>query len=412
MNVYRGTANVTRAACLAVCLVLAVGWVRAAATEGAGVPEPYEVLVNNVFFDTFITDAIRDISLQTGVPILADATVTGFVTLDLLDVPLPEALRQVAISGGYTVKWMEGYYIIGSATPGSPLYHMLSVTERIKLSHLNAANLPNMLVPAFRDMVRVDPTTNSAIVTGPPETVARIIDDLRKMDVAPYQVRIDALITEVTSQGRANLGLDWSWREQSNEQGIAVQFANLVGSLGYSITGGMDRFLAELRAQVSAGNAKIRANPNLVTVEGKPASLFVGKQNYYRIVSGTSDAQVTRLEPIEAGVTLEITARVSDDGWILLEIAPSVSDVQGNNVGDLPVIGRRRVSTTVRVRDGETIGIGGLLQELEVETTSRVPILGSLPIIGRLFSVERTQVDETEVIILITPAILRDEAAN
>lgn len=383
-----------------------------AQSDSAEVGEPYDELVNNVFFDTYITDAIRDISMQTGVPILTDSTVGGFVTLDLFDVPLPDALRQLVLPGGYALKWMGGYYIVGSAKPDSPLFHMLSETERVKVTHLKAPDVPAMLSLAFRDYVRVDATTNSVVVTGPPEVVARIKEDIRKLDVAPYQIRIDALITEVTSQGRLNLGLDWGWDEISKDEGVSVRFANLVGSIGYSLMGGMDRFLAELRAQVNAGNAHIRANPNIVAIEGKPASLFIGKVNYYRITTGSESSPATRLESIEAGVSLDITARVSDDGQIVLDIAPSVSDVQGNGIGDLPVIGRRRVSTTVRVRDGETIGIGGLLQEVEVETTSRVPILGHLPIIGRLFSAERRQVDETEVIILITPTILRDEASN
>lgn len=395
---------------LVISAVCAVVPVQADAVEGAA--EPYDLLVNNVFFDTYITDALRDISMQTGVPIVTDMTVGGFVTLDLLDVPVPEAIRQLATPGGYTVKWMDGYYIVGSARPDSPLFSILSVTERVKLTHLNAADLPSMLIPVFRDQVRVDPATNSVIVTGAPNTVARIVEDIKKMDVPPYQIRIDALVTEVSSQGRRNLGLDWSWDERSSDDGLSVSFTNLIGSIGYSITGGLDRFMASLRSQVSDGHAKILANPNLVTLEGKPASLFVGKVNYYRIVTGSADSPATRLESIEAGVTLEIKARVSDDGIITLEIAPSIADVQGTGAGDLPVIGRRRVSTTVRVRDGETIALGGLLQELEVETKSQVPILGTLPILGRLFSTERTQVEETEVLIFITPTILHDEAAR
>lgn len=373
--------------------------------------EPYDALVNNVFFDMYITDALRDVSLQTDVPILTDTTVAGFVTLDLFDVPLPDALRQLVLPGGYSVRWMDGYYIVGSARPESPLFHILSVTERVELRHIEAAELLGMLVPPFRDRVRVDLNTNSAIVTGPPEIVERIIADIEKMDVAPYQIRIDALVTEIGSQGREALGLDWSWSdESSSSDGNSVTFTNLVGSLGYTLTGGLDRFLLSLRNEVTAGNAHIRANPNLVTLEGKPASLFIGKVNYYRIVTGTESSPTTRLEAIEAGVSLDITARVSADGMIVLDISPSVSDVQGYGSGDLPLIGRRRISTTVRVRDGETIALGGLLQETTTETKSQVPLLGSLPIIGRLFSTERSMTEETELIILITPQILHDEA--
>lgn len=371
---------------------------------------PADVFVTNVFFDTFIIDALSDLSLDSGIPILADATVSGFVTVELFDVPLPLALEQLLLPGGYTFRWMDGYYLVGSARRDSPLFHLLSVTERVKLKHLRAPDVPGMLPQAFRDLVRPDATTNSVIVSGEAGLVERIVADIHSIDVAPYQIQIDALITEVNEQGRRSLGLDWSWTETvpESQRATRVGISQLIGSIGYSFSG-VDMLLMQLRNVVEEGDAKIRANPTLVALEGERASLFVGRTNYYRIVSGSDQATTTRLEAIEAGVTLDILARVSDDGVIVLEISPSVDDVQGQGTNDMPVVGRRRVSTTVRVRDGETIGIGGLLQEIEVQNHSRVPLLGSLPIFGRLFSTDRTTQEETEVLIFITPHILRDD---
>lgn len=372
--------------------------------------EPFDVLVTNVFFDTFILDALSDLSMDSGIPILADSTVSGFVTVELFDTPLPLALEQVLLPAGYTYKWMDGYYLVGSARRDSPLFHLLSVTERVKLKHLHASDVPAMLSQVFRDLVRPDATTNSVIVSGEAAVVQRILDDIEKMDIPPYQIQIDALITEVNEQGRRSLGLDWSWTESvpESQRTTRIGISQLIGSIGYSFTG-VDMLLMQLRNVVEQGDAKIRANPTLVALEGEPASLFVGKTNYYRMVSGTDRSPTTRLEAIEAGVTLDILARVSDDGIIVLEISPGVDDVQGQGANDMPVVGRRRVRTTVRVRDGETIGIGGLLQETEVESHSRVPLLGSLPIFGRLFSNTRTTYEESEVLIFITPRIVRDE---
>lgn len=376
----------------------------------AGVPEPVDVLVTNVFFDTFILDALSDLSLDSGIPILADTTVGGFVTVELLDVPLPMALEQLLLPGGYTYKWMDGYYLVGSARRDSPLFHVLSVTERVKLTHVRAADVPAMLAQPFRDLVRPEPTTNSVIVSGEESTVNRILEDIAKIDVAPYQIQIDALVTEVSEQGRKSLGLDWSWTEEvpASQRVTRVGVQQLVGTIGYSFSG-VDALLMQLRNVVERGDAKIRANPTLVALENEPASMFVGRTTYYRIVTGTNQSPVTRLEAIEAGVHLNILARVGDDGDIVLQIAPSVEDVQGHGADDMPVVGSRRVQTTVRVRDGETIAIGGLLQEVEVDSHSRVPLLGSLPIFGRLFSSDRTTTEETEVLIFITPRILRDE---
>lgn len=414
VTVARGrSSNVIRAviALALVALLLSVVGTGARA-QTLGIDEPNDVLVTNVFFDTFIIDALSDLSLDSGIPIVADATVTGFVSLELFDVPLSAALEQLLLPGGFTYKWMNGYYLVGSARRDSPLFHLLSVTERIKLKHLRAQDVTTMLSQQFRDLVRPDPATNSVIVSGEAAIVERILDDIAKIDIPPYQIQIDALVTEVNEKGRHTLGLDWSWAERvpDAQRGNRLGINQLIGSVGYSFSG-VDMLLMQLRNVIEDGGAKIRANPTLVALEGEPASLFVGKTTYYKLTTGsnTSQTQTTRLEAIEAGVRLDILARVSDDGTIVLEIAPGVDDVQGQGADNMPVVGRRRVATTVRVKDGETIGIGGLLQEIEVENTSRVPLLGSLPIFGKLFSNSRTTQEETEVLIFITPRILQDE---
>src|SRR5690606_30718183 len=387
------------------------------ATEGAVLDpeELYELRVDNIFFDTFIRDALADISLQTGVPIVADTTVTGFVTLELVDVPLPVALEQLLWPAGYTFRWMDGYYLVGSADQQSPLYHVLSVSRRVKLEHAVAEEVRQALPQAFRDRTQADPATNSLVVTAAEGVVERIVEEIRRLDQPPYQLRIDALVTEINSHGRRTLGLDWSWLDDQRRgigKGSPADIGNLAGNvLGLSFVLDMRDFLINLRHAMEQGDATIRANPSVVTLEGKPASLFVGNVTYY-VMSAGEGAQTTisRLEAIEAGVTLEILARVSDDGVIVLEVAPSVSDVQGSAIqdGTLPVIGRRQVKTTVRVRDGETLALGGLLQQREVEQRTRVPILGDLPIFGRLFSSTRRSQEETEVLVFITPHILRD----
>lgn len=393
-------------------LVAASGVIKGATLDPE---ELYDVRVDNIFFDTFIRDALADISLQTGVPIVADTTVTGFVTLELVDVPLPQALEQLLWPAGYTFRWMDGYYLVGSADQQSPLYHVLSVSRRVKLEHARAEDVRQALPQAFRDRTQADAATNSLVVTAAEGVVDRIIEEIHRLDQPPYQLRIDALVTEVSSQGRRTLGLDWSWLDDENRgigRGSPVGVGNLASNvLGLSFVFNMRDFLVNLRHAVERGDATIRANPSVVTLEGKPASLFVGNVTYYVMSAGNgSQTTISRLEAIEAGVTLELMARVSDDGVIILEVSPSVSDVQGSAIqdGTLPVVGRRQVKTTVRVKDGETLALGGLLQQREVEQRTRVPILGDLPIFGRLFSSTRRSQEETEVLVFITPHILRD----
>src|SRR5690606_13989850 len=147
------------------------------ATEGAVLDpeELYELRVDNIFFDTFIRDALADISLQTGVPIVADTTVTGFVTLELVDVPLRRALEQLLWPAGYTFRWMDGYYLVGSADEQSPLFHVLSVSRRVKLEHGEAQQVREALPDAFRDRTRADVATNSIVITAAEDVVERIV---------------------------------------------------------------------------------------------------------------------------------------------------------------------------------------------------------------------------------------------
>jgi len=112
-----------------------------------------------------------------------------------------------------------------------------------------------------------------------------------------------------------------------------------------------------------------------------------------------------RLETLRTGISLKFTPRVSETGEILLKVEPEVSDAI--EVADgLPMVNRRRVATSIRVKDGETIVIGGLKLKSEYEAKSKVPLLGDLPILGLFFSSTRKASTETEVVIFITPKIM------
>jgi len=154
---------------------------------------------------------------------------------------------------------------------------------------------------------------------------------------------------------------------------------------------------------VEEGKATIRANPRVAALEGKEATIFVGQEKYYVIVTGPETYPYRTLESIAAGVTLSLIPYVAENGDITVHIAPEVSDVTGEGLEGLPVITKRRAETTVRVKDGETIVIGGLVQEQETKILRRVPLLGYIPLVGILFRYYRPTKSQTEVVIFITP---------
>jgi type IV pilus assembly protein PilQ len=171
-------------------------------------------------------------------------------------------------------------------------------------------------------------------------------------------------------------------------------------------------FKASLKALIQDGKVKIRANPRVATLEGQKASIIIGKEQYYVIVTGLAPYSYGQLERIPVGVSLNMTPYISDKGEITVEIQPEVSDVVGTGATGLPVVSKRSVTTTIRVKDGETIVIGGLLQKNESTVRRKIPLLGDIPILGLLFSRTDRRVDEVETVIFITPHILTEGARS
>lgn len=369
--------------------------------------------INNIFIDTYITEALQSIAFEAGVNILSDVTVEGYVNLELNDVPFLQALELILTPGGYTYKALDATtYLVGRATPGSPMAHLLGTTSRYKFQHIDAESARRLVPSEYNSFVKFDAASGAAVVTGSPSMVERIMADLRVMDVPPQQVVIEALITEISLDAADSLGIDWSWLSGNSPilEPNRVEFTNLVGTISYVTASGWDRFRSTLKALVNDGKAVIRANPRIAVLDGKEASIFIGNQRYYQIMSGSNENPFVRLESIDAGVSLKVRPQVAENGEITVHIEPEVSDVVNIAASDgLPQINRRNAVTTVRVKEGQTISIGGLFQRTQSQVVSKVPILGDLPILANLFRNTTTVEQETEVMVFITPHLMSDE---
>ena len=386
---------------------LAAGLLMLAAVHAAAFAE--QPTVTNVFVDTFITEALQDVAFETGVNIIADTGLDRFITLELWETPLEEALALILTPGGYTfAKISENTYLAGQTDPESPVFHLLSRTESYRLQHIGAESAKRLLPSMWERYVAFDEESRTAVISAPPEIARRILDDLNRIDVPRRQIVIEALVTELSETGRHILSLDWEW----NDPGLGFQqsyagLSSLVASVGYLAPGGLDRLFVSLRNLVTEGEAHVHANPSVTALDGEQAEIFVGKERYFRIETGSEQNPSTRLQPIEAGVSLRILPRIADQGEITIQIEPDISDVTWTGEGGLPEVNRRRVATTVRVQDGQTIAIGGLLQSSRNQVVRKVPVLGDLPILAHLFRSVSVAEEETEVMVFITPRILQ-----
>ncbi len=375
-------------------------------------------LISNVFYETDVKEALAAIAGQSGINIVTDQTVYGFISLALVDVPFEEALRRVLAPFGLTFRKMPGYYMVGGAYPDNPSFPLLSITERLVPSYIKAETVPLLLSKFYEPFLHVDPKTNVLTITASPEIIQKIKQELVSIDVPPRQVMVEALVTELTKAARKSLGIDASWlgTKDGRDLSVILPIGNLLDStlgIRYSrpeakFEGWSGTFSATLKALVQDGKVNIRANPRVATLEGQKATILIGKEQYYVIITGTVGYAYGQLERIPVGVSLDIVPYISDKGEITVEIHPEVSDVVGTGATGLPVVSKRSVTTTVRVKDGETIVIGGLLQKNESTVRRKIPLLGDIPILGYLFSRTDKTVDEVETVIFITPHILTD----
>ena len=397
-------------------------------------------LVTNIFYETDLQQALSDISAQTGVSILADSTVQGNVSVDLKDMELEKALTMLLMSGGYAFTKLDGYYLVGQADPSNPNFFLLTKTEYFELRHTSPQVIISLLTQPYgrylsavgaspqtmaqryqqsgsnRSYSTSQTTSTSGtvpgvpdlygiVITAPPCMMSRIKADITALDKPPLQVMLDVVIVELNQDALKDLGVDWATRWLS--QDLTSVAANLV----YSTVANNE--IAKVTALVQNGRGKLRANPRLATVEGQTAELEVGKETYFSIVTGPVTYPYATIETIKSGIFLRVTPRVIEpEGEIVARIEPEVRDVTGKGANGLPEITFRRAITNLRVKNGESIVIGGLINEVTSSSVSKVPLLGDIPLIGGLFRRKSTQQSKTEVIIIVTPHIITDASSG
>jgi type II secretory pathway component GspD/PulD (secretin) len=383
-----------------------------------------DCLVTNVFYDTDIREVLNSIASQCQVTIMFDETVAGILTMELNNVPIEEALRRVLQPYGLTYRWMGEYYLVGAPRPDNPSFPLLAETKLYRPNFIKAEDVPLMLSSYYQPYLRVNRETNTVTLTGSPELIKRMKQDLQEVDQPPRQVLIEALVTETSTDVGLELGVLWDIQASQGRDSLRVSsyppslngdsilfepspdgFSMFFDRVGIHSSDWLAEFRVKLAALLDDGEASIRANPRIATLEGKKARIFIGREEYFSILTGSVTFNYAQLEVIKTGISLTITPYVSEDGFITLEVEPEVSDVVGSGSTGLPVTNKRSVVTKVRVREGETVVIGGLFVEYAVRVERKVPILGSIPILGYLFKHTSNQVRNGEVMVLITPRL-------
>ncbi len=289
-------------------------------------------------------------------------------------------------------------------------------------------------------IIWADEQTNALIITAPPKVMRSMMTVVDKIDIRRAQVLVEAIVVEVLAENAAELGITWA----AYDEGIAVGATDfsaispgavgiLTGALGddpteaaSGIVDGVNvgigsvsedglSFAAVLQALEADTNSNIMATPTLVTMDNEEAQIEVGQEVPFVTGSftntGGNNGAVNPFQTVErqqVGITLKITPQINEGDAILLTIDQEVSSVSDSTQAVDLITNNRTITTAVIVDDGATLVLGGLIRDEMREREQRVPVLGSIPLLGALFRGKSAQLVKTNLMVFIKPTIIRD----
>ena len=270
---------------------------------------------------------------------------------------------------------------------------------------------------AARIRIVADETNNSLVITATSGEYRRLKNTLTKIDVAPAQVMLEATIAEVTLNDQLKFGLRWYFARGQSQFRLTDSVLGAVAPAfpGFSYFLNTPNVQVAINALSSITDVNIVSSPTLMVLDNKRAVLQVGDE--VPVATQSAVGVVAPGAPVvnsiafrSTGIILGITPRISDNGRVLLDIEQEVSDVvpTTSSTIDSPTIQQRRVRTTVAVNDGESLVLAGLIQDKSTRDRQAVPLLGGIPVVGNLFKNKTDTIRRTELLIAITPRIVKD----
>jgi general secretion pathway protein D len=262
----------------------------------------------------------------------------------------------------------------------------------------------------------VDEEMHALVIQTVPSEYQRILRILRRLDMAGTQIMIEASIAEVDLTDELKFGVKWFFEKGNHSFTFTDAASGAVASAfpGFSYFLSASNINVALDALSNVTKVHVISTPNVTVMDNKTAMLQVGDQ----VPISTSTSQSTSssgapilnsIQMVDTGVILSVTPHVNDSGRVLLDIEQEVSTATTTTTSNInsPTIQQRRVRTTVAVADGETVALGGLIQERNTVTRNSMPVLGDIPMLGNAFGTKDDQINRTELLILIRPRVVR-----
>ena len=381
---------------------------------------------------------IRQLTEPADVDLILSPEVTGKVTVKLTDVPLEEALTNILATHGY------GYI------RGENLIRIVPINEIIERPEMLMSRIYRI---AYTDVGEVEaalkkfiskqgslssnPSTSNIIVTDVESKIKAIDTFISEVDRITPQILVEARIYDITSKDRLDLGIEWAGGRNttiasavgSNPSagrkdpfiiggfsGATGKTSNTSGSLRLGwFNAGID-IDTMLKAQQENINAKLLANPRILVLDNESALIkIISEIPYQELTESSGGGSIGTTNFREVGVELEVIPHLTRDKMIRLHLKPKFSvktgDVvtvgSGAGVGyDQPIIDRREADTTLLVKDGQTVVLGGLRKKEVSQQVNKIPLLGDIPLVGGLFRFEGEDTTTSELVVFVTPRLV------
>jgi len=367
--------------------------------------------ISLTFHDVEISEAMEMLSIKEHVNIILAKDVEGTISVNLYNVTLRQAILSIADAAGYAVEYRNGsYFVLRREESGKYAQSGLTELRALKVEYSDTSVVEEILETYLSEYGKI---TNLAerrllIVEDLPSFINRIESILAEIDQEPKQIFIEAKILEISLRDVESFGLDWA-KIFSSDGGTGI-----VGTRGLSnsISPGLFFDLVTPNVEVALdalfarGRLRTLSTPKLLALEDQEAEVIIGDRLGFRVTTTINEVTTETIEFLESGVILRVLPSVDGKGRIMMSIHPEVST--GRIEDGIPNQVTTEVTTQMLVEDGQTVFIGGLIRRSLDQNREGVPILGDLPLLGRVFSNKFDSSTNTETVVMITPHIVDD----
>jgi len=376
-----------------------------------------------------IVDILTTLSDECNLSIIIYGSIEGSITASYRSQTAEDVLGYILRGTPYSYKKDGDVYFVGNKTSED-----LFTSRLIKLKHISNVSILDLIPATLSKQVSIKTVVeqNGLIITGPSTSIIELENFIEQIDIPPAQVLFEAIVVDYNVSELSefkltadNTGLDREMPSHiyypnidysSTGDDLNVHIDNVADFLDIKNIGHLSSdFFMQLQIMEEEGIANIMSRPQIAALNGHQASIEIGTSQYYLLESQTiypsqqtsvSTATSQRFEVIEADMSLEVTPWVTESGDIIVTIQPEFNSPATVFDPDVPpTINRRVLKSTVRLKDGETIVLGGMIQNHENTTIEKLPILGDIPILGRIFQNRSSSKTKSELMVYLTPHV-------